>query len=243
MQSKTIGIIGYGRFGRLLQQLLASEHRVFFYDADSKLQHDPAFKPLAEIIKLPTLFLATPINKMEMLLRRIGSQVEATTVIDVCSVKVYPTQLMLKYLPNNINIIATHPMFGPDSYASNTQKNMMMHPARIDPAQFELWSDYFAAKNINIKIMTPEQHDKECAYSQNITHVIGRTLGELNLHSNNIETKGYASLLTLIKQTCNDSWELFHDMLQFNPYSANMLNELQQALANTINKATKNSGV
>ena len=42
-------------------------------------------------------------------------------VIDVCSVKEYPVRLMKELLPERVSILATHPMFGPDSAAHALQ--------------------------------------------------------------------------------------------------------------------------
>ncbi len=229
MKNNPIGIIGYGRFGRIMWHLLAPEHALLFHDADTKLHHEAAFKPLDEIVQLPTLVLAVPISRIESVLQQMRPHLKAKTIIDVCSVKQYPTQLMLKHLPKDTQIIATHPMFGPDSYYSHQRKNMMMYPVRAKAKLFQQWHDYFMRKNIDISIMTPEQHDEEVAFSQNLTHFLGRVLGELTLPDSAIATAGYNSLQKIVQQTCNDSWQLFDDMMQYNMYSKKMMAQLSAA--------------
>ena len=44
---------------------------------------------------------------------------ENAVIVDVCSVKEYPVQWMRELLPANVSILATHPMFGPDSAADS----------------------------------------------------------------------------------------------------------------------------
>lgn len=39
----------------------------------------------------------------------------STLFVDVLSVKVFPKQLLLNHLPAEMDIVCTHPMFGPDS--------------------------------------------------------------------------------------------------------------------------------
>jgi prephenate dehydrogenase len=234
MVAKKIGIIGYGRFGRMLHNILAKDFTIAIYDTDPSLQSNPDYEPLASILKIPTIFLCVPISKLDVVLADIGSKFIVGTIIDVCSVKKYPVELMQKYLASNINIIATHPMFGPDSFFSDNQKNMMMCHVRGDIETFDFWREYFTKNNIHVQLMTPDEHDRAAAYSQNITHVLGRALSNLNLQPSVIATQGYNNLLTIVKQTCNDSLELFHDMLHYNPYSADMLQQLQNIFLQAI---------
>jgi prephenate dehydrogenase len=78
--------------------------------------------------------------------------------------------------------------------------------------------------------MTPDEHDKMVAYSQGITHYIGRVLSDLNLKPTLINTLGYQKLLEIMQQTCNDSWQLFIDLQKYNPYTKNMRIDLQRSI-------------
>jgi prephenate dehydrogenase len=78
--------------------------------------------------------------------------------------------------------------------------------------------------------MSPDEHDRLAAYSQGVTHYIGRVLDRLDLQPTSIDTEGFKILRSLIEQTCNDSWELFHDLQRYNPYTRDMRVRMQQAL-------------
>jgi prephenate dehydrogenase len=78
--------------------------------------------------------------------------------------------------------------------------------------------------------MTPDQHDREAAFTQGVTHYIGRILADLNLHHSEIGTLGYSKLLEIIEQTCNDPWQLFVDLQRFNPHTREMRGRLAQAI-------------
>ena len=40
------------------------------------------------------------------------------------------------------------------------------------------------------------------------------------------DTEGYKALHKLVNQTCNDTWELFEDIQNYNPYTQKMISEL-----------------
>ena len=108
---------------------------------------------------------------------------------------------------------------------------MMMHSARADDQTFRHWGNVFEHQDIQIIQMTPDEHDREAAFSQNITHLVGRLLDQLNLQESPIATQGYQSLLKMIDQTCHDSLELFDDIMHYNPYSSNMVTQFKQSMA------------
>lgn len=58
----------------------------------------------------------------------------STLFVDVLSVKVFPKQLLLNHLPAEMDIVCTHPMFGPDS-GRDTWKglNFQYEMVRINP--------------------------------------------------------------------------------------------------------------
>ena len=51
-------------------------------------------------------------------------------------------------------------------------------------------------------------------------------LNESGVRSTDINTLGFNELLSVIEQTCNDSWDLFKDLQQFNPYTNKMIDNL-----------------
>jgi len=43
------------------------------------------------------------------------------------------------------------------------------------------------------------EHDRQAASTQLVTHTVGRMLGEMDIASTEINTKGFESLLTLVQ--------------------------------------------
>jgi len=67
--------------------------------------------------------------------------------------------------------------------------------------------------------MSCEEHDRHAASTQFITHTVGRVLGQMSPQSTPIDTKGYQSLLNLVDNTNNDSFELYYGLFMYNPVS------------------------
>ena len=119
-----IGIIGFGRFGKLLTKYLSEDFKVYIFNRSDKNEEIkktngiPA--SLEEVCKKDVVIPCVPISQFEETLNEIkGLLKENSLIIDVCSVKEYPVEVMKKILPEKTQILATHPMFGPDSAAES----------------------------------------------------------------------------------------------------------------------------
>lgn len=211
-----VGIIGQGRFGTLLASILANEYTVYTED---------------DVFNCETIFLAVPISAMEDVCQSIAPKLKNnTTIIDTCSVKVYPVKIMQECLPSHIDIIATHPLFGPDSYKTNPNKKIMLAKIRDQYQRYTHWKKYLANRSIEPVEMSPEQHDQYMAKSQGITHLIGRCLKAIDAQPTPINTRGYTELLNIMQHTCQDTPQLFNDLIHYNPYSQTENTKLLKAL-------------
>lgn len=236
MSDKIISVYGYGRFGRLWADILAEDFRVKVF---SRRGLDPAgVNPGVEItdeqgiFDCDALFFCVSISSFAEVLEKAHPYCKSNTVFfDTCSVKVFPVNWMKEFLPQGSQIIGTHPMFGPDSYPRTTKKlAMVMSNISTAPDCFDEWVRYFTTKSLQVELMTPDKHDKMTAYSQGITHYVGRLFADLQLCSTPIDTHGYQLLLDVMGQTCNDSWQLFLDLQNYNPYAPKMRKELDDSI-------------
>jgi len=227
----SVGIIGFGRFGRVLSNILQKGFFIHAYDPNP-IGPFPGVEltNLESVLKERVIFIAVPIRHFESVIKDIAPKLsEDTTVIDVCSVKIHPVKMMEKYLPEYVNIIATHPMFGPDSFVSNNRLKMMMNKTRDTQNQFNFWRQFFTDQGIQVMEMSPDQHDQMAAKTQGVTHFLGRMLKEYGIGKTSIDTQGFRDLLDLVDQTCNDTWELYTDLQLYNPYTKNMIDKLKLA--------------
>ena len=232
-----VGIIGFGRFGKVFSSILQRGFNVRVYDIKPETSlTNIEFVSLEEIIKEQNIFISVPIRNFKNIISEISPKLKNNTIIDVCSVKIEPVHTMLNLLPETVGIIATHPLFGPDSFNLNSNLKMMMHSTRDNYEKFDFWKNYFSSQDIEIIEMNPDEHDLLAAKTQGITHFLGRVLKEFGVNQTKIDTQGFSELLDLVNQTCNDSWELFSDLQLYNPYTEKIINELKNSTQRVSNQ-------
>ncbi|MDY0304466.1 MAG: prephenate dehydrogenase/arogenate dehydrogenase family protein [Sphaerochaeta sp.] len=231
---KTVGVYGLGRFGVFWAEELARHgFDVVAYSRSSKAT--PTGVRLVsedEVLTASALFYCVSISSFEGVLERTASRIgKETVVMDTCSVKLHPAEVMRRVLGDEIECIATHPMFGPDSGKYGVEGlPMILDRVRCSDETFRWWSEEFARWGLKVLHMSCEQHDREAAWSQGITHFIGRTLSELSARPTELATTGYKTLLTVMEQTCNDPIQLFYDLQRYNPYAKQMRMGLKGAI-------------
>ncbi len=234
-----IAVYGMGRFGSFWASQLDRHFKTAGCNRIGSLRHiPPSIKQITEeeLCEYDTIFLCCSINAVEEVVKRIGPKLKPeSVVIDTCSVKVEPARVMLQHLPLHCGIIATHPMFGPDS-GRNGIKGLpiVFHTVRDVNNCGARWLNIFSKMGLDIHKMTPDEHDKEAAFTQGITHFIGRVLGRLELKESPISTLGYKKLIEIVEQTCNDPMQLFHDLQAYNPHTEEMRVLLKAALDETM---------
>ncbi len=230
-----IGLIGFGRFGVLLADLLARNFEPIISDErDLSSAVKAAGYPWADlkaVMELDTVFLAVPISRMSKLLDQVAPLTHpGQLLIDVASVKTRIRDWMIKSLPAEVQILNTHPMFGPDSYRQDRDLRMVFCPTRIE-ANFEsLWRGVFESWGCRLIDLSVEEHDRLAARSQGITHFVGRVMKGMDIQPTAVDTHGFRQVHHVVEQTCQDTEELFHDLQFYNPYTAEMLTDFSRSV-------------
>ena len=220
-----IGIIGFGRFGKLVSHYLSQDLEVFVYNRSDKASEivrtgaQPA--SLETVCRQGIVIPCVPISKFKDNLKTIAPLLKTDSlVIDVCSVKEYPVQWMSKELPDSVSILATHPMFGPDSAADSLKdRKICLCQVRVPEKQYHKIKHYLVSKKLIVIEATAREHDEQIATSLSLTHLIGRTLSESGAVTLDIDTEGYKRLLRILEVVERDTWQLFQDMHRYNPYA------------------------
>lgn len=231
----TFGIIGYGRFGKLWAQSIAPYGDVRVYDPAVMRIDEEGIELVAleTAVQCDILFLLVPISRIERVCQDIVEFLaKETLVVDACSVKVYPVDVMSRVLAKDQAIIATHPLFGPDSVARDGMKGqrMVVCPVRASDEYQALFAELLEALELKVIETTPDDHDRQMARSQALVHFLGRGMDSLDLHEQDIATPDYISLLHIDNLVNNDTWELFYDMQVYNPYATYMRRSLMESM-------------
>ena len=220
-----IGIIGFGRFGKLTARYLSKDFSVAVFtrsDKDEAIRACGA-RPVSfeSACRQRIVILCMPISAMRDTLRQVAPLLrEDALVVDVCSVKVYPVQWMRELLPANVSILPTHPMFGPDSADSSLEgRKIVLCPDRIDSDRFKKIRSWLESQGLVVITATAQEHDEKIAVSLSLTHFIGRSLSAFGARDLDIDTEGYKRLMHILGVVSHDTWQLFEDMHTYNPYA------------------------
>jgi prephenate dehydrogenase len=241
-----IGIIGFGRFGKLTASILRKHADVLVF---SRKRTEEDFKKAKKIgVKLvdfdvvaqsDIVIICTPISKTEAVIKKLAKLAKpGALVVDTCSVKVLPSEWLLRHLPDNVQILATHPMFGPVTSGFDLGKGtwkldglqIVLCPLRIKKSDLKRIGKFLKGLKLDVIITTPEDHDRQNAATLSLVHYLGRALWETGLREQRIFTPGYADLLKIYRHTVSDSWELFYDMHNYNPFAREMRSRFVSAL-------------
>lgn len=227
-------LFGYGRFGKLFEK--------YFSESFDFSVYDPAITGLTApdsntVASAEYLFFAVPISSLEALCEQITPLVRVHHVlVDLCSVKEYPVHLLRSSFPGN-EIIGTHPLFGPDSTTDGlTGRQIVLSPQHEHSRAYIYLENVFRRASLQILRMTPEEHDRQMAWTLCLTQYIGRALGTLPLPQNGIGTKGYFDLLDIVTRANADTKQLYLDMNRFNKYAVQMRSLVVESFLN-LNKS------
>jgi prephenate dehydrogenase len=233
------GIVGYGRFGKLWAEALKPHGEVLVAEKNADAGAEKSgiqMAGLATVAKADVVFVLTPISEFERSCQQLKEHLAPNTlVVDCCSVKTHPVAVMQRVFDSNQPLLATHPLFGPDSAKRNQGVQgfkIVICPIRCSAGQEQSLTKLFQTLGLVVLTSTPEEHDREMANSQGLVHFIGRGLAALDLQPQDIATPDFQALLNINTMVVNDTWRLFLDMHQYNPYTRQIrkkfIHQLQQ---------------
>ncbi len=221
---RELGFIGFGGFGRFIIPHLKPYFEITVFDSvDLSAQVQSIgvrWGSLEEVASKEVVALAVPVQFLEQLLIDIKGFVQPKALVfDLSSVKLKPVELMLKHLPDYVDIIGTHPLFGPQSGKEGIEGlNIVVCPIRTKKNHSLI---RFFSKELKLNVMerTPIVHDKQMAYVQALTHFIGRAVNAMDIPDVEQKTPAYQYLLYIKRNLGQDSLDLFLTIEKENPYA------------------------
>jgi prephenate dehydrogenase len=217
-----LGLIGFGAFGRLVAQHLHPHFSLYAYDpGHPKPAPGVTFADIATVARCPIVVLAMPVDRIAEAIAAITPHLQpGVLVLDVGSVKVRPAEAMLRLLPDHVDIVGTHPLFGPQSARDGIAGlKIAVCPIR-GRAAFRVAAFLRAALRLQVFITTPETHDREAATVQGLTHLIAKVLVRMEPLPTRLTTASFDSLMRGVDMVRYDSPDVFMAIERANPYSA-----------------------
>ncbi|MCE9541056.1 prephenate dehydrogenase/arogenate dehydrogenase family protein [Candidatus Kaiserbacteria bacterium] len=224
----SVGIVGYGAFGALLHTVIRRFAPAVSVRIHSS-RHEPdgvTFFSLEDTASSDALILAVPIRAFEDTLAKVLPNMGRETVlVDVATVKVHTVEV-LKRLAVGKRYIATHPMWGPESYEKRggdvSGFRIVITESTLDTASRVALTDFLKTCGFDVVEMSPEEHDKNLAETLFLTHLIGQIVSRAGFRRTDIDTVSFGHLMDAMESVRNDT-ELFADVFRYNPYCKNVL--------------------
>lgn len=225
MKKLSCGIIGVGAFGTLMAKHLAPHFDLVLHDAGKDVAGYAAeiaakAGSLADAAACDVVVLAVPVQKMEAVLAAIAPHIkDGALVIDVASVKVKAVALMERLLPAHADIVATHPIFGPQS-GKNGIEGLKIAVCPVRGKRAACVMDFCRdVLKLAVFEVSAEEHDREMAYVQGITHLLAKIVVRLDVPPLRLTTKTYNFMEQMVDMVRYDSDELFRAIQRENPFS------------------------
>jgi prephenate dehydrogenase len=227
MTTESVAILGYGRFGRALGQLLAEAgiaHRAYDERAQVPAEHRAA--SVRELTRdAAFVIVAVPVPFMRAALDALRPHLAPSQVVfDVGSVKVLPEAAFVEVLGDAIPWCGTHPLFGPLSLA------LAERPLRVVlcPARSTARSHVEAAA----RVQTAEGHDRVMAHTHALTFFVAKAMIDAGVATDvPFSPASFQAIARTIETVRADGGHLFSAIARDNPFASEARKELVRALA------------
>ena len=226
-EKEKLGLIGFGAFGRLTARHLSPWFDIQAHDPAATDTDDHAtLTDLAAAAACPTIILAVPVEALAASLTEIRSHLRPDAlVIDVGSVKVKPARLMAELLPPGVRIVGTHPLFGPQSGKAGIA-GLRIAVCEVRGKRDARRVAAFCRRALALKVfqVSPEDHDREAATVQGLTHLIARLLLAMEPLPTRMTTASFDRLMQAVDMVRHDSPAVFRAIERDNPFAAEVRN-------------------
>ncbi len=221
----SLGIVGFGAFGQLAARHLRPYFDITAYDpcpnvAVAASQLGVRLSCLHMVAQADVVLIAAPVSSFEKVVGEIATACKpGALIVDVGSVKVAPSEIMRRLLPDDVDIVASHPLFGPQSAATGIAGLKIAICPIQGHRHVRLAAFLRKALGLTVIQTTPEDHDQEAAIVQGLTHLIAKVLLRMGPLPTDMTTKSFDLLSEAISMVQHDAPEVFEAIERANPYA------------------------
>lgn len=231
-----VGILGFGRFGRSLAELMAeSGMRVRAFDPRAAVPEPFAAASPAELVRASQVVVfAVPVPALEEVTAASVPHLAPAqhVVLDVASVKVKPTEIFGRYLGDRVPWAATHPLFGPASLARRERPlRVVVCPNAWHPAAVEAAARLYTRLGCQVRQQEAEAHDREMARTHALGFLIAKAFIDLGIGSEPESVPpSFRGIAATIESVREDAGHLFTAILRDNPFAVGARRDFLDAL-------------
>ncbi len=235
MAKEMVALLGYGRFGRSLGQLVSDAgiaHRA--YDPMAQVPAEHRAGSLAELVAGATfVVVAVPVARMRAALVDLRPLLDSSQVVlDVGSVKVRPAAALAEVLGQAIPWCGSHPLFGPLSLAmAERPLRVVVCPSPAHPEAASRVRGLYERIGCEVIEQTPEGHDRVMAHTHALTFFVAKGMIDAGAGMEvPFAPPSFQAMARAIEAVRSDAGHLFAAVAHDNPFAAEARKELVQAL-------------
>jgi prephenate dehydrogenase len=223
---------GYGGMGQIISRLLKSEGcdvtitgptKSKGVDVSSRLGVKYVRDNVAAASDADVVIITVPIVKTKETILEVAPHVKpGSAIMDLTSVKGWPCELMLSHSNEGVEVVGTHPVFGP-RVGSVEGQVFVLTPVR--GKKWHMWLKEILERNRARTIdSTPKEHDEVMAVVQGLTHYayigIGKTLKDMDFdvkRSRDFSSPVYDLMLDMAGRIIGQNPSLYAEIQLWNP--------------------------
>jgi prephenate dehydrogenase len=121
------------------------------------------------VSKAEIVVLAVPIDATVKTIKEVAPHMsEGSLLVDVTSVKEKPAEVMHQHAPEGVEVLPTHPMFGPRIRSLEGQ--VVVLTPQEEGKWYHKVFDFLENEQARVLVTTPELHDRMMSVVQGLTH-------------------------------------------------------------------------
>ena len=161
------------------------------------------------------VLLSVPIECFEETVKQVSPYIQSgQTVIDITSIKVFPVEVMHKYIKTEL-VLGVHPLFGPGAQGMAKQNFILTPTNEGEGTLAQKIKKYLEARGASVSLMAPHEHDEMMTVVLGLSHFIAIVSADTLLSSGKLkQVKAfggitYKVLLTLVESVLSEDPELY----------------------------------
>jgi len=161
------------------------------------------------------VIICVSISSLEEIIKKIAPSIhKGQPIMDICSIKQYPVDVMHRYLKDAL-VLGTHPVFGPGSNGVAHKAYVLTPTNKEEESYAKEFKKWLEKEEAHVFIMTPKKHDELMSIVLGFPHFLGLAACETLLEQPNfLESKKvagttYRMLFTLAEVTAQETPDLY----------------------------------
>ncbi len=242
---KRVGIVGYGRFGRALGELVrrsGCDLHVFEPDATVTIPEGIAASSLAAMAaNVDVVVVATPVSSMPAVFDELRAAFVAVSraplVMDVASVKVVTVSELERAFGAGARAVGTHPLFGPTSLANANANANALSPLTVVVCEASSSQAAREAETFWRELgcetlrVSAEEHDRVMARTHALAFFFAKGMIDAGLDDTPpFAPPSYQAIARSLDAVRGDAKHLFRSIEVDNPFAPGVRSALLRAL-------------